>query len=99
MAINNNINSEKNYFPAESKNSTESTFILFEARQAYEEITLPYILTKNKYAIPINDSYISNALYGFIDLDGDAIQPIDILSNFKSFGIYTPNINYTYNFD
>jgi hypothetical protein len=86
MAINNNINSEKNYFPAESKNSTESTFILFEARQAYEEITLPYILTKSKYAIPINDSYINNALYGFIDLDGDAIQPINILNNFKSFG-------------
>ncbi len=30
---------EKNNFPALSKNSTQSTFILFEARAAYEQVT------------------------------------------------------------
>lgn len=86
MAREIDITKIKNVFPAESKNSTNSTFILFEARQAYEDISLQYIINNSTYAIPFSDSYKKNALYGFIDLEGDAIQPVDILSNFKSFG-------------
>lgn len=77
---------EKNAFPAESKNSTENTFILFEAKQAYEEVSLKYILNNSPYKIPFSNSYTRNALYGFIDLEGDAIQPINYIDNFKSFG-------------
>ena len=86
MARNVRFDIEKNAFPAESKNATSNTFILFEARAAYEDVTLDYIRSNSPYVIPFSDLYKNNALYGCIDLEGDAIQPVDIEDNFKFFG-------------
>jgi hypothetical protein len=79
---------EKNNFPALSKNSTQSTFILFEARAAYEQVTLRYIKDSSVYNIPFGNLYKNNALYGFIDNEGDVILPINVDRNFKSFGTF-----------
>jgi hypothetical protein len=67
-------NSDVNYFPVFSQNSTDSTAALFEARKFFKEKTIPYIIQKYP-SLQFSDLYQENALFGILDPENDIIIP------------------------
>ncbi len=102
---------DKLYYPSRSKNDTDSTTVLFEARDFFKKYTTPYaeyraltsinskVSFENRRIIPFSDLYRENSLYGTIDDEGDIISPLPTMSNFRSVGNdIDGNIIYLQNF-
>jgi len=62
-------------------NSVNSTYVLFQDRKKYKEVTLPSIEEKFK-KIPFADLLEENILYGMVDSDNNIITPNNNSSNF-----------------